>query len=733
MFCLLLLAARTARAQLQTPHDNIPDFCASPSISSVANGNWNNPATWSPARVPGANDIVRISAGTTVDLSSQLGSPLACVGIAGQLTFSTTVSTRLWSGNVLVYTSGTLQIGTTAQPVQPNVTAEVVIANRPLDPVSDPDQYGTGFIALGKVRIHGAARTPTFARVTQELVAGQQTLPLEVPVSGWQPGDRLILPDTRHLQDADLSNWSVVAPQWEELSIQSVSSDGRTVTLASPLRFDHLGARDGQGTLNFLPHVGNLSRNVVIGSEAALGSGGTLGHIMLTHRADIDIRYALIRNMGRTTTAVLDPTTNHIGRYPLHMHHLIGPATTPSNGYQFTLIGNAIDGGTSATTNAVKWGMAVHDSHYGLIQDNVAYNWGGALIMFEQGNESFNVVDHNFVMRSDGTGGRDGMGREGGGFWFRGPNNYVRRNVAANLMSDAPNASYGFKYYMTWLGNIDVPNFKGADTMMTGEFTTLNGNNMPLLEFTDNEVYGATGGGFSYWWINSLDPQPMTTTQETLVKNLHIWHVFNEAIFHYPAAHVTFDGLVIRGKDPQNAACCGRGWDGGDYAASNIRLYNSDIQGMKMGVYVSNVGMGDQIIENTYLRNLTNIVVSTISSVNGSSWIPPRRTIVRNVTFDPWPGQPLTTISMVWDLGAPNRQPATDQLDQVFVYQYRGNLADNFQAYYTVQATQNVAGGLAPCTTTRPEVNGITCPISYVPPTTTATPPGIPTNVRIVP
>ena len=41
---------------------------------------------------------------------------------------------------------------------------------------------------------------------------------------------------------------------------------------------------------------------------------------------------------------------------PIHMHHLMGPAAPPSNGYQFTLIGNAIDGGS--TSHKFKWGIS---------------------------------------------------------------------------------------------------------------------------------------------------------------------------------------------------------------------------------------------------------------------------------------------------------------------------------------------------------------------------------------
>jgi hypothetical protein len=94
--------------------------------------------------------------------------------------------------------------------------------------------------------------------------------------------------------------------------------------------------------------------------------------------ASIDIRYAQFKDLGRTTYLPLDNTTNHIGRYPIHVHHLGGPMATPANGYQFTLLGNAVDGGSVETK--FKWAVTVHGSHYGLIQDNVVYNYNGAAV-----------------------------------------------------------------------------------------------------------------------------------------------------------------------------------------------------------------------------------------------------------------------------------------------------------------------------------------------------------------
>ena len=49
-----------------------------------------------------------------------------------------------------------------------------------------------------------------------------------------------------------------------------------------------------------------------------------------------------------------------------------------------------------------KWGITIHNTHYGLVSDNVLYNYAGALLTTEDGSESFNVIERNFATRSSG-------------------------------------------------------------------------------------------------------------------------------------------------------------------------------------------------------------------------------------------------------------------------------------------------------------------------------------------
>src|SRR5262249_21370158 len=157
---------------------------------------------------------------------------------------------------------------------------------------------------------------------------------------------------------------------------QSISPDGTILTLTAPLQYDHLGARDGNGVLDFLPHVGDLTRNVVIHSQ---NPAGTRGYVMFTDRANVDIRYAQFSGVGRTTNDAPDNTTfdangnvTHVGtnqtdRNPVIFFHLMGPTTTPSNGYQFTFLGNSVF--CPMVPMDEIWGITLDDANYGLISN----------------------------------------------------------------------------------------------------------------------------------------------------------------------------------------------------------------------------------------------------------------------------------------------------------------------------------------------------------------------------
>ncbi len=744
------------------PH-NIPNFCSAATITSVGNGNWSSPSTWNAGRVPGASDVVNVAAGTTVTYDQVSDTAIPCIGVNGALAFRTDVNTRLKVVTLEVMPSGALSVGSTAQPVAAGVTAEIVIADAPLDLVNDPEQYGHGIVGFGVTTMSGQVKTP-FVRLAGELNAGDASLPLSAAVSGWNPGDRVALPDSRH--------WAIESesytPRWEADTVASVG--GTTLNVATPLQFPHPGARDGNDTLKILPHVANLTRNVIVHSE---NPTGTRGHIMFTSTANVDIRWSLFKDLGRTLVIPLDSTTfdtngnvthigtNQIGRYAMHFHHLVGPSTTPASGYEWVFQGNVID-------SSSKWAASIHNAHYGWFADNVLYNSVGTGLMTEDGNESYNVIERNFILVTQGTGeevvtgrGRTEFGYEGSGFWFHGPNNYVRDNVVAS--------SNAFAITYATLNNTDqnIPLYPGADTTVSGQYTTVDLKGVPIREFARNEIYGSKNG-LTLWDVGGNCCEAVVPVAPMTIKDTTLWHVSRYGFYGYAMNNVTFDGWTHYGYKP--ALANGYEWFKSfhfeDYITRNLVIRNANIQNERTGITIpAKTGdvrdiygntPGSVLIENSYFRDSTGVDVDTPWAVTGGgTLLPTRQTTIRNVKFDQVNGNTggWQQVAITMNYQTAHHNTNTLVKDAVSVVDYQQVSGQNFSVYYTQQAPsyvmpqsagellgspvagltnqQNwatygiaIGGALAPCSTTRPEIGGFVCALS-------GTPPAAPTNLRI--
>lgn len=698
-----------------TNKHSVPDFSVNPTVVSKQSGNWFDVSTWSDGRVPGIDDVVKIAQGHAVNYNGISNDALAALGIKGTLTFDTVVNSRIKVGTILVYREGKLDVGTQSHPIPENIKVEIIIANRPLatfDPdlitgAYDPLQFGTGLVAFGEVNMHGKAMTPTWVRLSIEPKAGHNTLTLESAPSGWSVGDKLVLPDTRQTPIGGRRSWEAPKPidlQLEELYISAIS--GNTITLSKALTYDHLGAYDSDGNLMMLPHIGNLTRNIVIRSE---DPKGVRGHGLFAERSKVDIRYVSFVGMGRTTAEALHNTiivdgkvtrigTNQIGRYPIHFHHFMGPENDTNTGYQFVVAGVSVEDGA-------KWGIAVHNSHFGLIDNNVVYNIEGAGIMTEEGNERENVFSNNFVVKV-GTmiesmykpryGGVAGFGRplgfadygyEGSGLWFVGLDNYVTGNVSAN--SAFAGIMYNARSHGFVLNQPNVPKFRGADIGNSTHWVRNRHVPAPSIRLSKNNEAYANGEGA---WIGF-------SAVVGHISDLKLWHNKQIGLYSQRNISASYSNItIINDQSASNASAEDKGVSlyNHPYESGRVAFKNIRVEGFRIGIdlpafiiqpgtFVAGVEITPvTVVDDAYLRNYINI-----SERNNR--VAHKYTLLKDVEFVQNPGPPNKYLSLVprailTGLETTYREAAVTLPSRTFVYNYNKQEGNNFEVFFKEQA-----------------------------------------------
>lgn len=350
----------------------------------------------------GPDSVVRLPMGSVTSICGPQPVVLKTLGVAGELD----VCSELHVQTLLVYPSGMLNL-------KPG--ARIVIRDIPIDLEADPEQWGNGVLILGRVRATGTPKT-SVARISNVAALASTITLVDQTPADWKVGDELILPRTRQnipfhpgiAPDPDLAKWKPYYAESERVTIAGI--DGVTITLAVPTKYPHTGAVDKDGAQVTWVPIANVTRDITIDSENAADTMRR-GHVVFSQRADVNIAGVSFKNLGRTTIYNLHSTlkdsqdvvtqigTNQVGRYPVHMHHLIGPEGGVDGGeYQAVMKNCVIDGGD--VQHPHKWGLTVHRSGWCHFDDLVVYNVAGSLIAEEDGVERNNVYDNIYACRS---------------------------------------------------------------------------------------------------------------------------------------------------------------------------------------------------------------------------------------------------------------------------------------------------------------------------------------------
>jgi G8 domain len=498
-------------------------------VRTAKSGPWSDAATWEGGAVPGAGAKVLIRPGHAVVYDINSDRPIRSVCIGGRLSFAPAKDTRLDVGLIKIQPGDvpsedgfdcdahlpamtsdadrpSLEVGTPEGPIVAKAVIRL-IAVKGLDEKSCPAIVCCG----GRMDFHGTPMNRTWVKLGGPAKAGDTTVSLAEPVTGWRAGDRVIVTaTTRQNKRAGTFRASTRDnTQTEERIITAV--DGARLTLDKRLAHDHRAEGDYRG------EVANLSRNVVVESADPAKSRG---HTMYHRGSAGSISYAEFRHLGKPGV---------LGRYSLH-YHLCGDTMRGSS-----VIGASIWGSGN------RW-LTIHGTNYLVARDCVGYQSLGHGFFLEDGTEVFNVLDRNLAVQAYSTNPLPEQAlpfdhNDGSGFWWANSLNTFTRNVAAEC------DEYGYFFQAVKSKSFDavLPVMRPDGTRQRVDVRTL-----PFVRFEDNEAHCQRrhslnlGGGVPFGKPN-VDGVGPDARHPFVIRGLRVWNA--HWAIHPVSPSVLVDGL----------------------------------------------------------------------------------------------------------------------------------------------------------------------------------------------
>ncbi len=453
-----------------------------PLLRSAHSGRWSEGATWEGGRAPSAGERVQVRAGHVVTYDIKTTAPIRSIHVGGTLRFDPELDTRLDVGLIKIQAGddagesgfdceahvkavaseaerAVLEVGTADHPIGAGHAALIRLA---MIKGLDPDDCPAIVCCGGRMDFHGAELSRSWVKLGAAAAKGSTAVKLAEPVKGWRAGDHIILTSTHKQKVPDVGNYPKSRSKLETEERTIASIDGASLTLDSPLAYNHAASGDYRG------EVANLSRNVVVESA---DPAGTRGHTMYHRYSSGSISYAEFRHLGKTGS---------LGKYSLHFHR-VGD----------TMRGSSVVG-ASIWDSGNRW-LTIHGTNSLVVRDCVGYRSVGHGFFLEDGTEVENILDGNLAVQA--TEGTPLAGQvfafdrnEGAGFWWANSFNAFMRNVAVEC------DQYGFRYEAPlaegFNGTLSV---RGSDDVRRA----VDIRSLPFLRCEDNEAHAQRRYGFN--------------------------------------------------------------------------------------------------------------------------------------------------------------------------------------------------------------------------------------------
>jgi hypothetical protein len=557
---------------------------------AVRSGRWSDPETWAGRSIPRAGARIVIQSAVTVAVDGVVQRVFDWVRVDGHLVYQPDVDTMLAVRTMVVTDTGTLTIGTMAEPVSPRVKAKLLFASRlERDRLGDPLDLAGGLISSGVVQMIGPRKDGH--RPTQTtLRRGTAGLTFATAPLGWSVGDHLLIPGT------------VFGPEQDELRrITGRRDGGRTITLDRPLAYDH-AAPAGVAV-----PVGNLTRNIELASLTA-DPLGARGHVMIMHVPTGTVFDGVsFLSLGRTDAEVAQthplvgadgvtvPTTddNTVGRYAVHFHM----RNDARRDVPPQVIRNSV------VIDSPKFGIVNHGGHV-VAENNVTFRVAGAHLVAENGSE-IGVFRGNMAVRSAGSGDTPiqsrmniyDLGHAGHGLWMQG----FGVEVADNWLSGHEDAGI-IAFGDTFIEN-GQPVFFDARNLNDPTGGDAQGRIQPALvslHMARNVVAGSKQGVVI--WTHKLDA---TDDADSLIEDLTVWNV-RRADSAVQLAYT--QNMILRNLRLIGPEDGGAGVDVNMFTG-NLTIEGGSIVGFAEGLRVP--PRGRNVVRNTVFRNDVDIKIGT--------------------------------------------------------------------------------------------------------------------------